>query len=218
MKKAILFLAIAVFSLHLFSCKTEPKKAVDTKTEQEVVVEEKEELVEENQHADREPTDDEISEYGIIKNIEDAQYPMFILTVEFPERQTKVDFNLNVETISQTAAHLVSLQGKYATIYYTDTSENILMDIYFNGNTLYGEDAPAVNDSYKNITGVLSGAEKETAGDLPSTVYITAANGEKMAFKEFITTEIVAKNEKTVTAYYYMNYNQTITYLKKSED
>ncbi len=219
MKKAIVFIAITVFSFQLFSCKTEAKKAVDTQTEKEVVVDEKEELKEEDQQTDREPTEDEISEYGIIKTIEDAQYPMFIVTVEFPEKQTEADFNLNVEAISQSAVDLESLQGKYVTFYYTDTSENILMDLHFNGKTLYDdEEAPEIDSSYKSITGILSGAENETAGDLPDTIYITTEDGNKMAFEEYITAEIVAKNGNTVTGYYYMKYGQTITYLKVSED
>lgn len=219
MKKAILFLAIIVVSFQLFSCKTETKKATDTQTEKEVVIDEKEEIKPENLPIDREPTEDEISEYGIIKTIEDAQYPMFVVTVAFPEKQTEADFNLNVEAIPQTAEDLASLQGKYITFYYSDTSDNVLMDIQFDGQTLYeDEEAPELDSSYKSITGILSGAENETVGDLPDTIYITAKDGNKMAFEDYITTEIVAKNGKTVTGYYYMKYSQTITYLKKSEE
>jgi len=212
MKKTIAFLAISVISFQLFSCKTEPKKVVEPTAE-------KENLTKESQQVDREPTHDEISEYGIVKAIEDAQYPMFVVTVEFPEKQTEADFNLNVEAIPQTEEDLANLQGKHVTLYYVDTSDNILMDIQFNGKTLYDdEEAPELDSSYKSITGVLSGAENETVSDLPDTIYITTANGNKMAFEEYITPEIVAKNGKIITGYYYMKYDQTITYLKKSEE
>lgn len=211
MKRIITLIVITFFVFQLTSCKTAPKKTNDTTTITEKVVEE-------TKNEEREPTDDEIREYGIIKNIEDGQYPMFTITVEFPERQSKADFNLNIEAISQTVEDLFSLKGKYATLYYTDDSENMLMDIHFNKKTLYGEYAPELDDSYKSITGVLSGAEKETPGDLPSTLYITDSSGNKMVFEEFITSEIVAKNGKTVTAYYYTRYKQSITFLKKSED
>ena len=200
---------ITVFAL-LINCKTEAKKPAITTDEKVETTELK--------GTDREPTDDEIREYGIIKSIEDGQYPMFVVTVEFPERQTKADFNLNVESIAQSSTELYNMKGKYATLYYTDLSENILMDIHFDEKTLYGKDAPEIDNSYKSITGILSGAEKETAGDLPNTLYITDASGNKMPFDEFIISEVVAKNGKTVTGYYYTKYNQSITYLKKSED
>jgi hypothetical protein len=177
-----------------------------------------EEVIEQLEDGEREPTGDEIREYGIIKTIEDAEYPMFVVTVEFPERQTTADFNINIEALPQSDSDLYALKGKYATIYYEDDSENMLMDIHFNGKTLYGKDAPEIDDSYKSITGILSGAETETAGDLPNTIYITDKDGVEMPFKEFIISEVVAKNGKTVTGYYYTRYNQTITYIKESKN
>lgn len=209
MKRVFSLAIITTVFLQFSSCKPAPKKEIDTKAK-EVVVEKK--------SSTREPTDDEIREYGIIKSIVDGQYPMFIVTVEFPKRQTKTDFSLNVEAISQTVSGLDSLIDTSVSFYYEDTSDNMLMDIHFKNKTLYGEYAPEIDASFKKITGILSGAESETAGDLPNTIYITDTKGYKMAFKEFITAEIVAKNGKTVTGYYYMKYNQTITYIKKSED
>jgi hypothetical protein len=210
MKKAFQTLfTITVLAL-LMNCKTEAKKpAITTDKKVETT---------ELKGTDREPTDDEIREYGIIKSIEDGQYPMFVVTVEFPERQTKASFNLNMEAVSQTAADIDSLIGNYASIYYIDSSDNMLMDIHFEGKTLYGEYAPEIDASFKKITGILSGAENETVGDLPTTIYITDANGNKMAFEEFITSKVVAKNGKTVTGYYYMRFNNIITYIKKSKD
>lgn len=35
---------------------------------------------------DRELMDDEINEYGLVVAVEDGPYPMFVVTVEFPER------------------------------------------------------------------------------------------------------------------------------------
>ncbi len=202
-------LSIILFSICI-NCKSGSKKA-------DVKIEEAERIIQEKKNGEREPTNDEIREYGIIKSIEGGQYPMFVVTVLIPDKKTKANFNLNIETIPQTVVDLDSLRGSFATIYYKDTSKNMLMDIHFNGKTLYGKYAPEIDASFKKITGVLSGAKKETAGDLPSTIYITNTKGAKMAFKEFITSEIVAKNGKTVTGYYYIKNNQTITYIKKRE-
>jgi len=208
MKKAVSIAVIVFTFLQFYNCKTEVNKAVDTKTV----------VIEKTASSYREPTENETREHGIIKSIEDGQYPMFIVTIEFPKRQTTTDFNLNIEAISQTSSDINSIIGKTLSFYYEDTSENMLMDIHFNNKTLYGEYAPELNDSYKSITGILSGAKKETAGDLPNTIYITDTSGKKMAFEEFITAEVVAKNAKKVTGYYYMRYKQTITYIQKFED
>lgn len=35
----------------------------------------------------------------------------------------------------------------------------MLMDIHYNGKTLYGEYAPEINETFKKITGLLSAAE-----------------------------------------------------------
>ncbi len=164
---------------------------------------------------DREPTDDEIREFGILTNIEDGQYPQFTLTVEFPDRHSEADFNLNIESIPQSVAALNALKGKYVTIYYTDSEENMLMDIHFKGKTLYGQYAPEMDDGYKQITGVLGGADHES-GDTPSEIWITSPEGKKMLFKEFVTKEIMAKNGKTVTGYYYQRFSRAISYLKPS--
>ena len=105
MKKVISLLLIAMVSFQFYNCKTEIKKTVEITT--------KEVVVEEPTYTNREPTDDEIREYGIIESIEDGQYPMFVVTLEFPKRKTKASFNLNIEAISQTSSDLDSLIGKY---------------------------------------------------------------------------------------------------------
>jgi hypothetical protein len=210
MKNSTSIIIILLISFQFSCCKTNSKKTETTpKIEEEIIIQQ-------NKNGEREPAEDEIREFGIIRSIEEGQYPMFIVTVEFPDRQTKADFNLNIEAITQSSTELNSMKGKYATLYYTDNSENMLMDMHYKGKTLYEEDTEIAG--YKSITGILSGAEKETAGDLPNTLYITDASGKKMPFDEFIISEVVAKNGKTVTGYYYTRYNQSITYIKESKD
>ena len=71
-----------------------------------------EEVIEQLEDGEREPTEDEIREYGIIKTIEDTEYPMFVVTVEFPERQTTAYFNINIEALPQSDSDLYALKGK----------------------------------------------------------------------------------------------------------
>lgn len=195
----------------LIACKTESKSIMDSSTTNPDDVE-----TVDQSNQDREPTSNEIESYGLFSAIEDGPYPMFIVTVEYPEKQSQAYFNLNIEQLHEELGDLLAMKGNYKTFYYIDSSDNLLMDMVYDGKSLYGELDPQTDDNYKNITGILSGAETETMGDLPNTIYITDASGKKMAFKEFITPEIVAQNGKTVTAYYYMKYSQDITYLKNS--
>lgn len=208
MKNSITLLIIALLTFQFTSCKTDTKKEENT-IEKEVVIEQN--------NDDDELGDEEIRDFGIVKKVEDGQYPMFIVTIEFPRSQHTVDFNINITNLKQENLDLHALKDKNVNVVYTSDAENMLMDIHFNGKTLYGKYAPELDDSYKKITGILSGADSES-GDLPSTISITEKDGIKMNFKEFVTKEIMAKNGQQVTGYYYTKYSNTITKIKASED
>lgn len=165
----------------------------------------------------REPNDEEIREYGIISKVEDGVYPMFLVTVEFPERQTKATFNLNVGTTGIDELKLSSLTGKYATIYYTVDMKNNLTEMLFNKTSLMYDDALKIRPDFKVITGKLSGAETVTESDLPGVVTVTAEDGAALDFEYYIDTEMMAANGKTVTAYYTVEPGMQITYLQPSE-
>jgi len=209
MKNSITLLIITLLTFQFTSCKTESKK------EEKTIV--KEVVVEQNNDDKDELDDDEIRDFGIVKKVEDGQYPMFIVTIEFPRSQHTVDFNINTTNLKQENLDLHALKGKSVHVTYTSNADNMLMDIHFNGKTLYGKHAPELDNSYKKITGVLSGADSES-GDLTSTISITDKDGIKMDFKEFVTKEVMAKNGQQVTGYYYTKYSNTITKIKTSED
>jgi hypothetical protein len=166
---------------------------------------------------EREPTDEEIREFGLITAIEDGPYPFFSVTVEFPERKMTVSFTVNIENLALDSAQLMALQGQYAKIHYVTKMENMLMDLRYNGKSLEEEGAAESVQTPKKITGVLSGAESVTAGDLPDVISVTDAQGRKLDFEEYITDSVVAVNGKTVTASYYTRGSQIITYLEASK-
>lgn len=168
--------------------------------------------------ADREMTGDEIRETGRISRIEDSGYPMFLVTVEFPERLMQIDFNLNAESIGLDPGELAKLKGKYVVLYYLSETEQNIFDIHFKGKSLLGEYAPETDPSWETITGILKGATTETAGDLPDEIFVTDSNGVKFTFKYFITPEMVAVNGKRVTVWYSSYGVQTITYLRALKD
>lgn len=219
------FFCFVLFSIILLSgCQTQKKDSVEkpnqvtidktdsTESDQKIEDKGRQNIVDE-----REPTDDEIRELGKIVNIEDGVYPMFIVTIDFPERKMKMNFDLNIESISMDAGSLNELNGKYVKFYYTSELEQNLYDIHAGGSSLLGEYAPEKDPNMKEITGTLSGAESESGGDLPDKISVTDNNGKKIIFKYYITPEMVTANGKTVTAYYSARGVQTITYLHPSE-
>lgn len=170
-------------------------------------------------NTERDPTDDELNEYGIITNLEDIGYPRYICTIEFPERQMSVDFNLNIEDVELNGTDQYELAGKYATIYYTTDFENDLIDMYYNGKSVFGEYAQETIDPEWNIfTGILSGADEATPGDLPGEVFVTDQNERQLNFEYYVDDAMVEVNGKEVTVYYSGRGVSRITYIKTSEE
>ena len=156
-------------------------------------------------------------EFGLVTAIEDGPYPFFSVTMAFPERKASASFTVNIEDIAQDSAQLNALHGRYATIYYIPKMEHMLMDLQYNGASVQEDGAPDPAQALERMTGVLSGADSVTAGDLPDVVSITDAHGRKLDFEVYITDSMVAVNGKTVTASYYTRGSQVITYLEPSE-
>ena len=96
-------------SLIIVSCTSAPKQ-------------ENEEAPETNTLEDSADEDDEqLTEYGLIQAVEDGAYPIYTVTVEFPERKMIQTFNLNAEELEPRIEQWGSLVGKYASIKYTST-------------------------------------------------------------------------------------------------
>lgn len=162
--------------------------------------------------------DETLNEFGLIENIEDGAYPFFVVTVEFVERQMKINFNLNIESVPMDVNQLYEAVGKYASIDYTSELEKSLLDLHYDGSSVFGEYAPEFDSEWNKFSGLLSGADQQTAGDLPDTITITAGDGQKMNFESFIDADMVKANGKTVDVYYYQRGVNTIVGLEVSED
>lgn len=208
MKKPYLLI---IMSLVIVSCQSSKEKTGEEHAEDEL-----HDAVE--KYEEREPTDDELNEFGIVTSIEDTGYPMFAIDVEFPERQMTASYTFNVEKSPMNAEELMALNGKYATFYYITEDELQLADVLFEGKTLLGEYGLDEYEGFDTATGKLAGADEPTPGDLPGKVTVTTNSGETLSFKYFVTNEMVAVNEKEVTIYYYEMGVNEITYLWASEN
>jgi hypothetical protein len=161
--------------------------------------------------------DETIREYGKVVKLEDGAYPMYIVTIDFVERNFSVDFNLNLEEVNIDGETLNNLPGKYVTFDYTSELIADLNDIHFNGKSLYGKYAPEMDDTWNRFTGTLSGAES-LSGDLPNLVTITNNEGETKNFELYVDDTVMKANGKEVTAYHSERAVNTIVRIEPSED
>ena len=142
-------------------------------------------------------------ESGIIKEAEDAGYPLVSLTIKFPQRNWEESFKLNVEEIKGVSQQqILNGIGKPVGIAYTKEMNAALMDLQSEGKSIFSIPTSANERQLKKISGILSGAENSTAGDLPGLITITSGDKEKVSFQYFITPEIVRYNGKKLTALY----------------
>ncbi len=162
--------------------------------------------------------DDEIPEFGKIIDIEDNGYPMFSVTVSFPERNFEASFSLNIEAIDLQIDQLHPMLENYATLFYVSESRNDLFELQYEGQSLFGEYALQIDPEWKQMAGILSGADAATAGDLPDEILVVDEKGNEVHFDFFITPEMVAKNGRSVIAYYQPRYVNEITHLQASHD
>mgnify|MGYP001594757073 CR=1 FL=1 len=104
-------------------------------------------------HTNENAITDQITEYGIIKDISDGAYPTYTITLEFPETQIKQSFSLNIEEISLQSIELEPLLNKYVTIKYTSELEKNLTDLQLNGKTILGEEyILETQENWKSVT------------------------------------------------------------------
>lgn len=136
-----------------------------------------------------------------IISITDAGYPMFVVAAQFPDRATPVELLLNAEDVDLAGADRETFVGKDVALTYEVVAENNLFDLKDGDLSLLPE-APAHAPHWKQVSGVLSGAERSTGGDLPDLIAVTDAAGVKTEFEYFVTPQIVSANGKTVTAWY----------------
>lgn len=160
-----------------------------------------------------------ISETGMLKQVEDSGYPFATVTIEFRERKFSAFFTINLEEVkSVTFGDLNAHIGKYVKFTYNSETSLALLDVFVDSRSIFGSELSPEGESIKSIEGILNGAEEVTAGDLPGEVSITASDGKKLNFKFFVTPELVAVNEKKVTGFYDERTLNTITSIEFIKD
>ena len=147
--------------------------------------------------------DSEITERGLVKEVEDSSYPFVTVTIEFPERKFTEYFTINMVEVENASLDVIrNYVGKYVVFNSTSTLSHALLDLQLNGKSLLGMNSNDIDSNWKIIEGELDGASEETAGDLPGEISIWADDGENLYFEFYVTSEMVAANGKRVKGYY----------------
>jgi hypothetical protein len=220
MKNIKLYIAVIGLSL-LMACEMSQTKQGSQEEEVQVekISEPEEGVIEESMdvsNTDREPTDDELNEFGIVTLVEDSGYPFYYMVVEFPEREMEATFQVNMEDLNYKGSSLEDLMEQYMSFYYLSDMENNLLDMTHDGQSVLGEEGFQIDDQY-TFTGILHGAYEATPGDLPGLITINNENGESQKFELFVTQEMVAVNGKLVRVYFTERVVNRITYIRPSE-
>ena len=133
---------------------------------------------------------------GHLTTIEDGPYPQFVLHLDTPA----TPFNLNIESIPQSVEDLYALAGSAIRVHYTTQTERYLLAVRNPSGLQIG--SKAIDPTWLEITGTLSGAESPTESDLPDTITITDSEGSAINFLEYVTEELAAVNGTIITGYY----------------
>ncbi|MBI1339981.1 hypothetical protein GC169_07200 [bacterium] len=148
-------------------------------------------------------------------SVSDAGYPMFIVSVRFPDGRDDRTFLLNNEAADLGGVPPGDYEGSLAELRYTSAVEPSLIDIQVDGRSALDIDRPvSTSPDDLSVTGVLSGAEEVTQSDLPDQITVTPATGGPVTFDYFIPPELVELNGKTVTAIYAEETVDRITWMR----
>jgi len=119
-----------------------------------------------------------ISEIGLLKQVEDSGYPFAAITIEFPDRDFSESFNHNLEEVkSVTFSDLTAHIGKNVIFTYDLEISYALLDVFVDSRSVFGSELAPEDEGIKSIKGVLYGSEEVSAGDLPGEVIIIASDG-----------------------------------------
>lgn len=206
MKTKFYLFALLFSSLACASSSSQNQNATDTTAVADTTV------YPANLEADSFPDGEPVHETGVLKSVEDSGYPFFTLEIEFPDLKTTETFSLNITEIEGLDPKKLNLaKGKKIDFTFIVNVTNSLLDLREKNNTIFHENEVLLTPETKKITGKLTGADQTTDGDLPGKITITTTNGQSVDFEYFITPEIVAKNNKTLTAYYEERSQNVIT-------
>lgn len=146
---------------------------------------------------------------GEVTKVEDAGYPMFHVIVT-PASGAPVEMLWMAEDdsvkVAPEDAQPASFQGKQVEVSFSRVASFSLAEISRDGKALLQREPGegfAMPANVKTITGVLSGPDQLTAGDLPDELTVKDSTGAVVTVQHFIIEDAILKAVgKTVTMSY----------------
>jgi len=150
-------------------------------------------------HASDELGGEIIVDTGVVTRVEDGAYPMFTIDIRLDEQTEPTTFSLIVEGARITGAPVYELTGHTVTVEYINQTEWDLMDIHPADAEI--TDDLEIGNSWRFVTGQLTGASEISGGDLPDLLNIQLMGPESVQFELYIDEDMVALNETRVSAW-----------------
>lgn len=148
---------------------------------------------------------------AVIEAIEDAGFPLYVVTARLPSFATPVTLTLDYSEAALPQGDLQALVGESVTLRFATVASNDLLFAKAGGAVVFGEDGVAYGGELATASGVLSDAEAVTAGDLPDLVTVTESDGTAITLQAFITPELAASNGQVIDITYRLGRERKIT-------
>lgn len=149
---------------------------------------------------------------GVVSSVEDGAYPMFTLHLIEDGMSVPTSFSLMAEGADLGGADLYTLEGKTVSIEYVEPERWDLISIALVENENDMDVEP--RDGWHFVSGRLHGASNITGGDLPDELTINVINGERIVFDYYIDEQMVALNNRDVSAWLAPTANKDILSLR----
>lgn len=214
MKLTINTVSFLVLLALLSACQGNEKAAVQETPEVTEVQEPENTFQEVQDEAIRPIEEGETKEYGRVLTVEDGVYPMFWLQLEFPESGEVLDFEVNVQDLGWEAEEIHSMNGRFVTLYHKEDVSNDVVSVWLDGKNILDDELEAAEGETLEATGILEGAEQVTESDLPSTISVVNATGEKVDFSLYVGPKLIEGNGKEVVVKYQERTRQVISYIR----
>ena len=140
---------------------------------------------------------------GLVRQVEDAGYPFFSVLLVSGEAETEEWFWCNVEELPDVdAGSLAGMIGKSVVLSYTSNTENALLDLRYEGQSLLGVTDEDLPEGLQRATGILIGTDSYQGGDLPGKITVNDPHESAVSFDFFVTQEMKDVEGQIVEAFY----------------
>jgi hypothetical protein len=151
-----------------------------------------------------------------VLTIEGEDYPRYSAILTPAAGDEAVELYIDDSEADSVGDGIASLNGKAVLAYYTVDGDNRLGALTAEGKELLDPNPYfEAETEIRSITGVLTGVNPPTQGDLPSLITVTAPDGQSVEFEYFVYDPLPDYEGKTVTARYVFETRNGVTWVRE---